>query len=213
MVQGCTSRIARGVKRDLDLVIGGLLAVAALPVVLLCAAAVKLVDPGPAFFRQLREGRNGTVFVMWKLRTMRLDAEAAIQRWIAADPALERQWREFRRLSPDPRILPVIGGFMRRTSLDELPQLWNVLRGEMSLIGPRPLEMELIAQLPQEHLERRRSIRPGLTGLWQVSGRSEMNIDELQVIDDRYIREWSLALDLRILFATPRALVSGRGAY
>lgn len=203
----------RAFKRGVDLVLGGLLLIAALPLILLCAAAVQLADPGTALFRQRREGLGGAAFTIWKIRTMRVGAEEGVHRWISGDPALEREWAEYHRLSADPRVIPRVGRFLRRSSLDELPQLWNVVRGDMSLIGPRPLEPQLVERLDPEHLRRRRSVRPGLTGLWQVSGRSELKIDQLQGVDDRYLREWSLALDLRILCATPRALISRRGAY
>ena len=120
---------------------------------------------------------------------------------------------QYGRLTTDPRVLPGVGRFLRRTSLDELPQLVNVIRGEMSLVGPRPLPAAVLACLPPAEVAIRASVPPGLTGLWQVSGRSDHDLAALVGIDCEYVRSWSLALDLRILVRTPLAVVTGRGAY
>lgn len=207
------SAAARAAKRGLDLFGAVALALLAAPVVLTCALLIKVKDPGPAFFRQRRDGEGGRTFVLWKLRTMRVDADEALARWLALHPEAEQEWRDFRRLSGDPRVVGRLGRALRRTSVDELPQLWNVIRGDMSLVGPRPLELELVGRLSPAGLERRRAVRPGLTGLWQISGRSELDLSALEAIDDDYVRGWTLALDLSILRRTPFVVVSGRGAY
>lgn len=206
-------RAARRAKRGLDLALGAALLCAALPLVALAAALVRVASPGPALFRQPREGLDGRPFVMWKIRTMRVDAQEALALHLASSPEAEEEWTRYRRLARDPRVIPGIGRLLRRTSLDELPQLWNVVRGEMSLVGPRPLELEVLERFDPAHRRLRRTVRPGITGLWQVSGRSETDMDEVQRMDAAYLREWSLLLDLKILCRTPWAVLSGRGAY
>jgi lipopolysaccharide/colanic/teichoic acid biosynthesis glycosyltransferase len=200
-------------KRRLDIVLASLMLAACLPVIAACVLLVWLADGRPVFFRQIREGRHGVHFGMWKIRTMRNDAEACLERWLEQHPERRAEWEAFRRIEGDPRIIPAVGWILRRASLDELPQLWNVLKGDMSLVGPRPLEPGAVAQLPTESLALRRSVRPGITGLWQVSGRSELSIAAAVEIDNHYIRSWNLTTDLYLLLCTPGAVLSGRGAY
>jgi lipopolysaccharide/colanic/teichoic acid biosynthesis glycosyltransferase len=200
-------------KLAIDLALGAILLCVALPVIVLSVTLVRLASPGPAFIRQRREGFGGEVFLMWKVRTMRKDAQETLACHLAAHPEAKEQWERYRRLACDPRVVPGIGRFLRHTSLDELPQLWNVVCGEMSLVGPRPIELEVLERFDPEHRRLRQTMRPGLTGLWQVTGRSETDIQEMQVIDATYLRDWSLLLDLKILCRTPRAVLSGRGAY
>jgi lipopolysaccharide/colanic/teichoic acid biosynthesis glycosyltransferase len=184
-----------------------LLVLLAIPIVII-AAAVKLSSPGPAFLRQVRVGRFGRPFTAYKFRSMRPDAE------LMRDE-LEDQNRHdvptIFKMRLDPRVTAV-GRFLRRTSLDELPQLFNVLRGEMSLVGPRPpLPREVVHYQP--HDLQRLAATPGMTGLWQVRGRSEIEFEEMVDIDLEYIDNWSLWLDLTILVRTPIAVVGGRGAW
>jgi lipopolysaccharide/colanic/teichoic acid biosynthesis glycosyltransferase len=184
-----------------------LLVLLAIPIVII-AAAVKLSSPGPAFLRQVRVGRFGRPFTAYKFRSMRPDAE------LMRDE-LEDQNRHdvptIFEMRLDPRVTAV-GRFLRRTSLDELPQLFNVLRGEMSLVGPRPpLPREVVHYQP--HDLQRLAATPGMTGLWQVRGRSEIEFEEMVDIDLEYIDNWSLWLDLTILVRTPIAVVGGRGAW
>jgi len=195
------------VKRTLDVWGGAALLVLLAPVMALIAIAVKLTSTGPVFFRQVRSGANGRPFVMYKFRSMCQDAET-LQAGLAA--ANEMSGPVFK-MRNDPRLTPV-GRFIRRSSLDELPQLWNVVRGEMSLVGPRP-------PVPSEVLRykswqrRRLSMKPGLTCLWQVSGRSQIvDFDQWMKLDLEYIDSWSLGLDLQILVKTFPAVFSGRGA-
>lgn len=184
----------------------GLLVLA--PLLLLVAVAIRLDSPGPVVFRQVRVGQYGRPFVIYKFRTMRTGADRELQRLLA-----EREDRlgAYVKLEEDPRVTR-LGALLRSSSVDELPQLVNVVRGEMSLVGPRP-------QTPAEEATydvndwRRLLVRPGLTGLWQVSGRSEMAPSEALALDERYVREWSPMLDLRLLLRTVRVVLSRRGAH
>jgi lipopolysaccharide/colanic/teichoic acid biosynthesis glycosyltransferase len=200
-------------KRVLDVAILVPLALVALPIVIVCAICVTAVSPGNPFYYQHREGRNGSRIRVWKLRTMYRDAEALLERHLAEHPEARTEWLTTYKLRHDPRIIPVIGTLLRHASLDEVPQLWNVACGEMSFIGPRPLPDYHIAAFGDDFLALRRSVRPGITGLWQVGGRSNGGIERLEELDRRYVTDWSIWMDLRILLSTPRAVVTGKGAY
>jgi lipopolysaccharide/colanic/teichoic acid biosynthesis glycosyltransferase len=201
--------LASSVKRTIDLVgaTAGLLMLA--PIMLAVGALVRLTSPGPAFFRQIRLGRGGQPFYVLKFRTMSSDAEIRLK---DLETRNESGGVLFK-IKDDPRVTP-IGRFLRRTSLDELPQLINVLRGEMSLVGPRPLQLRdsrlLEAQDPIA-FARRLSVTPGVTGPWQVGGRSDAG-DNMVQLDLEYIQNWSLTLDLKILALTLPAVASSRGA-
>jgi exopolysaccharide biosynthesis polyprenyl glycosylphosphotransferase len=177
------------------------------PVFLLVAVAIRLADGGPALFRQTRVGLDGRAFTVYKFRTMVLDAE---ERKAQLAEHNEHAGVLFK-IRRDPRITTV-GGWLRRWSVDELPQLINVLLGEMSLVGPRPALPEEAA-LYGDHVRRRLVVKPGLTGLWQVSGRSDLSWDESVRLDLRYVENWSFVLDLQILWKTCSAVVRGDGAY
>lgn len=185
----------------------GLLALA--PLFCVVGVAIKLTSPGPAFHRQVRCGQHRTPFTMWKFRTMVADAEARKQELERAG-ANENDGLMFK-MRRDPRVTAV-GRLLRRCSLDELPQLVNVLRGEMSLVGPRPPLPEEVDRYDEVAL-RRLAVKPGITGLWQVSGRSDLSWDETLALDLRYVDNWSLAGDLDVMARTVRAVVDGRGAY
>ena len=194
-------------KRAFDIVVAGLLVVALAPLFLLCALAVRLSGPGPVLFRQPRMGRDGRVFSVWKFRSMTVDAEdrlATLRSLNEADGPLFK-------LRRDPRVTRV-GRWLRAWSLDELPQLFNVLRGEMSLVGPRPLPTYEV-DLDDPRARGRLRVRPGLTGPWQVSGRSHIPFQDMIKFDYQYVAGWSLARDIEILLATIPAVISGRGAY
>lgn len=203
----------RMLKRGLDLVVGGISCLLALPILGVAALAVKLADSGPAFYVQERAGLGGETIRVPKIRTMYVDADRRLEDCLAADPERAREWWEHMKLEDDPRVLPGVGRFLRRFSLDELPQLWSVLMGEMSLVGPRPFPAYHLEQLSPEFLELRQRVRPGLTGLWQVTSRSEGGLEEQEAQDTYYIRNWSLWLDLYVLGRTLEAVASGRGAY
>jgi exopolysaccharide biosynthesis polyprenyl glycosylphosphotransferase len=197
-------RVVKGVMDRLAAALGLLLAG---PLLLVLMAAVRLDSPGPALFRQQRVGRGNDRFTMLKLRTMTVDAEERREDLVGlneSDGALFK-------IRNDPRITRV-GRMLRRFSLDELPQLVNVLRGEMSLVGPRPPLPSEVADYEYD-VRRRLAVKPGLTGLWQVSGRSDLPWDEAVRLDLRYVDNWSPLLDLQILFKTGRAVLSRSGAY
>ncbi len=198
-------------KRGMDLLlaIGGGLVI--LPFCLLIAACIRLESDGPVFFRHQRMGRGGKVIRILKFRTMVRNAQEVLARHLEADPALRREWEADRKLRHDPRITRV-GAFLRRTSLDELPQLWNVIRGEMSLVGPRPIVEDEIARYGSAFAAYSR-VRPGMTGLWQVSGRNDLSYASRVRIDRYYINNWSTWLDLLILARTLPVVLRRKGAY
>ncbi|HVN10643.1 MAG TPA: sugar transferase [Kineosporiaceae bacterium] len=195
------------IKRALDRLVGAAIFVTLSPVLAVIAAAIKRSSPGPVLFRQIRIGEDGRPFEMLKFRSMVVDAE---DRRAELDAVDEGNGVLFK-IRDDPRVTRV-GAVLRRYSLDELPQLWNVVRGEMSLVGPRPpLPQEVIGY--SDDAARRLRVRPGMTGLWQVSGRSDLSWEESLRLDLRYVDNWSLALDAVILWRTWRAVVSRSGAY
>ena len=202
---------ARLTKRSLDLLMVLLLGLVTAPFILVMLVAIPLTSRGPVFYSQTRLGREGGHFTAWKFRTMVRDADAVLARWLLDHPDLRAEWERDHKLRDDPRVTWV-GRLLRKTSLDELPQLWNVLVGEMSLVGPRPI---VDAEIPKygEKLALYRKVRPGLTGLWQVSGRNDTTYDERVALDTYYVRNWSVWLDLHIILRTVRVVVLGSGAY
>jgi exopolysaccharide biosynthesis polyprenyl glycosylphosphotransferase len=201
---GAEVRLA--VRRVADVVLAAALLVLLSPLLIVIAVGVKLASPGPVLFRQVRCGLHGRRFTFLKFRTMRIDAERLKP---LLEPFNEMDGPAFK-MTNDPRVFP-FGGFLRRTSLDELPQLWNILRGDMSFVGPRPSVVEEVNQY--EPWQRRRlSMKPGLTCLWQISGRNELTFEEWMRLDLEYIDNWSLWLDIKIAFKTIPAVLLGRGA-
>jgi lipopolysaccharide/colanic/teichoic acid biosynthesis glycosyltransferase len=197
----------RVAKACLDRVAAAAALVLLSPVLLVIMLAIRLTSRGPAIFRQTRVGLNGRTFMMWKFRTMIQDAER--RRACLGDFNTDATGHLFK-MAGDPRVTPV-GCWLRRTSLDELPQLVNVFLGQMSLVGPRPLPA---TDRPYDGDARRRLfVKPGLTGLWQISGRSDLNWEESVRLDLRYVEQWSLALDTVIIWKTLFAVVRRRGAY
>ena len=176
------------------------------------AILIRANSPGGPIVKQSREGRGGAIFTVFKLRTMHCDADARLAEFLG-DPAAAEEWRRFGRLAHDPRIAGRFGALARRYSIDELPQLVNVVRGEMALVGPRPLPPEIAARLCAADLDARRAVAPGLTGLWQVSGRSELDLEAMGRLDRDYVQRRSVQLDLSILLRTLPVVVSARGAY
>lgn len=200
--------VAQTLKRAFDMLAAGAALIVLSPVFAVIAAAIRR-DGGPALFRQPRAGVKGRAFECYKFRTMAVDAEARLEAILSSDPHKRAQWDEFQKLDNDPRITPA-GEFLRRTSLDELPQLINVLKGEMSLVGPRPMLMEQMA-LYGASLDAYVRMRPGITGLWQVNGRNATSFAERARLDDWYARNWSLWRDFIIILRTVRELTLGSG--
>jgi lipopolysaccharide/colanic/teichoic acid biosynthesis glycosyltransferase len=196
---------ARVIKRTIDVLGSAIALTACAPVMGLIAWAVRRESPGPALFHQDRVGRDGRIFPMLKFRTMAVDAEQ--QRAALLVYSRDPDWLH---LPYDPRITSV-GRLLRRTSLDELPQLWNVLLGDMSLVGPRPLVPAEDARV-RDWAQRRHDVAPGITGPWQVSGRTAIPFEDMLVLDAQYVTGWSLRRDLRILLRTIPAVLSGKGA-
>jgi lipopolysaccharide/colanic/teichoic acid biosynthesis glycosyltransferase len=200
-------------RRALDVSVAGTALLLLVPVIVVSAIAVRLSSPGPVLFRQRRLGRQMQPFTVLKFRTMRADADSALHRdyvrsLIGTQPP-ENAPDNLYKLVIDPRVTPV-GRFLRSWSIDELPQLWNVLRGEMSLVGPRPVIEYEVEQYPDWYL-RRFAVKPGLTGLWQVSGRNEKTYEEMVRYDIEYAERRSLWLDLRILARTALVVMRRQG--
>ncbi len=204
--------LPQAIKRSMDL-FGALLGVMLLaPVMLAIALLIRLDSPGPVLFRQLRHGYRERLFWVLKFRTMIVDAEQHVD---DLENKNESAGGVLFKLRDDPRVTP-LGRFLRRSSLDELPQLVNVLRGEMSLVGPRPLQLrdsKKLQALDPEGYSRRLQVMPGLTGPWQIGGRSEVDYSHMVELDLDYVNNWSLIGDLRIIFRTFLAVLVGRGAY
>ena len=198
-------------KRMADLVLATALLVLAAPLLAVIALAVRWDSRGPALYSQLRSGQYGVPFRCWKFRTMQVDADQRLEELLASDPAVRHEFEQTRKLVRDPRITR-LGGFLRRSSLDELPQLWNVLRGEMSLVGPRPVVPEELAWYG-DAVGVVLTARPGITGAWQVSGRNDTSYQQRVSLDLAYARGHTTAGDVRILFSTIRVVASARGAY
>ena len=200
--------------RILKWVLEGVQAIAAIlvlmPLFLLLAVVVKVTSSGPVFYRARRLGKNGKIIEVLKFRTMYVDADDKLERILAEDPVKAKEWNEKFKLSDDPRITPV-GKFLRRSSLDELPQFWNVLNGDMAIIGPRPIvEAEKIYY--GEHYELLSRVKPGITGLWQVSGRSDLDYERRVFLDMYYIMNWTVWLDYFIFLKTVKEVIFCRGA-
>ncbi|MBB3589694.1 exopolysaccharide production protein ExoY [Rhizobium sp. BK529] len=181
------------------------------PLMLIVALIVKLSDRGPVFYSHTRIGYGGTPFGCLKFRTMRTDAAAQLAELLRTNPSARAEWETTRKLRNDPRITAV-GEILRKSSIDELPQLINILRGEMSIVGPRPVTAEELARYG-EHVTSYMAARPGLTGQWQISGRNDVSYEYRVALDVQYVRDWSLARDFIIIAKTVPALFSQRGCY
>ncbi|MGE0492883.1 MAG: sugar transferase [Vulcanimicrobiota bacterium] len=200
------------VKRSLDLLLLLLFGPFALLLILMGAALIKLLSPGPVFYSQRRVGLGGKLIDVWKLRTMRVDAEQALAKHLESEPAAADEWRRHFKLKDDPRVIPYIGNFLRKSSMDELPQFFNILLGEMSFVGPRPFPEYHLRVFDKPFRRRRQSVLPGLTGLWQIRVRSGGDIRAQRYWDLKYLVGRCLMLDLRILCETPLVVIRAKGA-
>ncbi len=205
------SRIARGSKRALDIVVSTIALIVLLPFTVIAILAIMLDSRGSPFFIHDRIGRVGEPFGVLKLRTMEADAQARLEAFLKARADLHEQWKAGFKLIEDPRVTRV-GAFLRRWSLDEVPQFVNVLLGQMSVVGPRPVTPDEASFFGSD-LPLVLSVRPGLTGLWAVSGRSELSYHERAALEASYVRDWSLLGDLSILLRTVPAVIRRRGAF
>jgi lipopolysaccharide/colanic/teichoic acid biosynthesis glycosyltransferase len=201
----------RVVKRFLDVSLIFLFSPILLLVVGIVAAMVVFSSPGPIFYSHRRIRKNGAFFSMWKFRTMCVNSAEVLEDYLSRHPKARAEWNSSHKLRYDPRITP-IGSFLRRYSLDELPQFWNVLVGHMSLVGPRPIVAAEVEKY-DDRFDCYCMVKPGLTGLWQVSGRSELDYDQRVALDCNYVNHWSLMRDLKILLKTFVVVLKQDGAY
>lgn len=198
-------------KRFIDILVCICAAPVVIPITAAVALAIKITDPGPVFYGHKRVGKNRTVLTCWKFRSMCSDADTKLKEILASDPVRAAEWEKDRKFTDDPRVTK-IGKFLRKTSLDEIPQLWNIFTGQMSLIGPRPVtepELEKYGTYADYVL----SVKPGLSGMWQISGRSDTGYEERISLDTYYIQNWSAWLDIWILIKTIGVVIRGKGAY
>lgn len=211
MAQNEIKKPRQRLKRVLDILICAAAMPVALPLSALLAILIRLGSDGNVIYSQERIGRNGKPFLLYKFRTMTVDADVRLERYLAANPELAAEWAASQKLKNDPRLTR-IGFFLRKYSLDELPQILNILRGDMTLVGPRPIvanETVKYGRYFEEYCE----VRPGLTGLWQTSGRNDTTYSQRVAYDHYYITHWSLGLDLWIMAKTIPVALGGRGAY
>ncbi|HCR3979946.1 TPA: sugar transferase, partial [Citrobacter koseri] len=197
-------------KRTFDIVCSSLIILISSPLLIYLWYKVTR-DGGPAIYGHMRVGRHGKLFPCYKFRSMVMNSQEVLQKLLDSDPAAREEWERDFKLKNDPRITPV-GRFIRKTSLDELPQLFNVLKGQMSLVGPRPIISE---ELPRydENVDYYLMAKPGMTGLWQVSGRNDVDYDTRVYFDSWYVKNWSLWNDIAILFKTVKVVLHRDGAY
>lgn len=201
----------RVIKRAGDILILLLAIPVLLPVIFLIGCIVRFKSPGPVFFSHRRVCHNGAFFSMWKFRTMCVNSTEVLDRYLKEHPEAQAEWSRCHKLQDDPRIT-AFGLFLRRSSLDELPQAWNVLTGSMSLVGPRPIvagEVEKYGEYFRDYCR----VKPGITGLWQVSGRSKLTYERRVQLDSEYVARWSLTRDFKILLTTCKSVVNKDGAY
>jgi exopolysaccharide production protein ExoY len=200
------------IKRIFDVIFSTFALTIFLPVYLIIALAILLTSKGKVFFVQERIGRGGHTFKCLKFRTMYPDADKRLDTILQKDPTLKVEWLRQRKLKNDPRITP-IGSFLRKTSLDELPQFWNVLKGDLSVVGPRPVVHDEIVNHYGMKAAKILSIRPGITGIWQVSGRSDTSYSTRIKLDEKYVDNHSISLDLKLIMRTIPKMINTKGAY
>ncbi len=202
---------AQFIKRFMDLAISGTVLLCGLPAFAAIALWMKISDPGPLFFGHERIGRHGRRFKVWKFRSMCVNADEVLKKALAESPEMQAEWDATQKLQNDPRVSSA-GRFLRKTSLDEIPQLWNVLKGEMSLVGPRPIVTNEVDKYEEKYKSYTR-VTPGVTGFWQISGRNLTTYERRVELDDYYVRNWSVWFDLYILFRTVKTVLMREGAF
>jgi undecaprenyl-phosphate galactose phosphotransferase len=198
-------------KRIFDVIIASITLIVFLPLFACVVLLLKLTDPGPVIFRHIRVGQGGRRFACFKFRSMVLDSDKVLKALLESDPAARKEWDRTQKLANDPRITP-LGKFLRQSSLDELPQLINVIRGDMSLVGPRPIVPSELTRYGDK-LSLYLQARPGITGIWQVSGRNDCGYDRRIEMDANYVRNWRFSTDFVILLRTLGAVLARRGSY
>jgi Undecaprenyl-phosphate galactose phosphotransferase WbaP len=199
-------------KRIFDVIFSTVALILLTPIFIIIAILMKFISPGPIFFGHKRIGQNGKFFRVYKFRTMVPNAEEILNEWLQNNPEIKKEYEKDFKLKDDPRIVPIIGNFMRKSSLDELPQFFNSLIGNMSVVGPRPIvekELEKYHRFAPKLL----TVKPGVTGLWQVSGRNDISYEERVRLDVWYVRNWSMELDIMILVKTAAIVVMRKGSY
>ena len=199
------------IKRLLDIILILFISPILIPVFIIIGILVKITSKGPVFYGHKRAGKNGKEFKCWKFRTMCIDSQEQLEKILATDPVRKAEWEKDRKFTDDPRVTK-FGKILRKTSLDELPQLINILTGEMSFVGPRPVTVSELSKY-KESKDFVLSVTPGLTGMWQVSGRSDTGYEERITFDTYYIQNWSIWLDIWILIKTVWVVLKGKGAY
>jgi exopolysaccharide production protein ExoY len=202
---------SQAIKRCMDIVGSLLFFSLFLPMFLIVALGVRVSSPGPVFYVQTRAGRDGRSFRFYKFRSMLMDADDVLTSFLDTDSHAKQKWEQYQKVDNDPRITR-FGRFIRRTSLDELPQFWNVLKGDMSLVGPRPCMLQQ-KELYGEHWRSYCAVRPGITGLWQVSGRNKLTYKQRVALDVRYVSKLSVWFDLEILAKTIVVVLRAHGAH
>lgn len=199
-------------KRSFDILFSSFAILIGAPIFVLIILLIKLTSKGPIFYKSQRIGKNFKPIDCWKFRTMYLDADQKLSNLLSQNPKLKEEWELYQKLKEDPRIYPV-GRLLRKTSMDELPQFFNVLKGDLSVVGPRPFYQEQITQYLGKKASKFLSIPPGITGIWQVSGRNLLTFDQRLSLEEDYIDKQSFMLDLTIILKTIPALLFSKGAY
>lgn len=199
-------------KRAFDIIFSSLVLLIGLPVFMIIALIIRFSSKGSVVYSHQRIGRGGKPFRCYKFRSMYPDADKKLEELLKADPALKHEWDTTHKLRNDPRVTP-IGAFLRKTSLDEIPQFWNVLIGDLSIVGPRPVVQAEIDKFYGSRAQKILSIRPGLTGIWQVSGRNDTSYENRVEMDESYIQQRSFIFDLKLIALTVPRMIFSKGAY